>query len=395
MGKGFNEFISIALAKQNQLLPGLLNLANWSVEHLPQMTALPPPGEAPYPYGDIVPLSFLLLALESGPNPIQDTQAQQTITHLKQIFQRHKHDSLWAFQSNALITSVDSAFVLRAVGEVDGILALEQFSDGAGGYYPQLFTEGRQKNRMTIDSRTAHWCQADYSILCQVEALKRRAGLTSLNNNPHLEQGFSTRSGLFIANPYLMDWLLADAIGTTTRYSAMAKTLATEVLTSLTDSSGGCQFDRTFSIALALSSLARLNCWSEQADDAFIELMDYWPDGIPACIPFYSTMHIPWRGQGFWEIAALKLDDTAGQLINVGGQQHRITFYQDTHRLISQAIVFTALAELITYFQKSDRPASIQLNETPHPRYQCSRHADYIAQYALPPYVTHQSNVYV
>ncbi len=363
-------------------LPALLALARQAAATLPTMMALPPPGEEPYAYGDLVPLSFVLLALEAVPAALRGPDWWVARAELRQVLAEHRQQSLWAFHSaGGLVTSVDSAFILRAVGDVAGVQALEQFAAETGGYYPQLFTTGREKDKMTVDARLGHWCRPDYTILAQVAALRARAGLCPAPDTDHLlARGFATRSGLFLASPYLVDWVLADA-----RWAVPTDRLAAEVLASLSDPAAR-QFDPAFSTALGLSALARLGRWHPQADAALAELLQAAPAPRP-CQPFYSSMNLGWGKLPFWELLSRRLADTGGQLVRVSGEEHGITLYQDSGQLIGPALRVLALAEVAALHRAAHTPLPIvPLAEAPA-RYRCPTAAAYVAQHALPPYL--------
>lgn len=352
-----------------------------------KMLAITAADSEDYDYGDLVPLGFLNLAWNSIPENFRPASWESTSKEITQIFYAHQTNGLWAFNQGDLITAVDSAFILRSLDDPKAVALLEQFSDKKGSYYPQLFTSGREKDKMTIDPRTRHWCQADYSLFLQVYALRLRAGLPVNNEHEIIRNGFKNGSGLYLANPFFTDWLLADVIQLDPRLNDLKPLLFEAVNNSLKDEDYRNFYDSYLSTALALSTLNRLNVWSVESEKAMEFLMNSLDDleNIPACVPFYSTMNFNWKPTDFWELMSLKMEDKKGLLAEINGAQHRITLYQDRHHVIRMSLALLAINQRMT-----SNPTLVQtkVNSThKSTQYTYSRHSDFITNFALPPYL--------
>ena len=81
-------------------------------------------------------------------------------------------------------------------------------------------------NHMLLKESYRHWCQVDYGTSCLIRGLRKANGLISNTPLSYLSEGFERRSGLFFANPYLVDWVLALAI----ENDLQADTLGTQLL---------------------------------------------------------------------------------------------------------------------------------------------------------------------
>jgi hypothetical protein len=73
----------------------------------------------------------------------------------------------------------------------------------------------------------------------------------------------------------------------------------------------------------------------------------------------------------------------SSQILNVSGSLHEMSLYIDTYRIVATAVAVLALGEQC---DPSVRDIELQ-NAAVHPRYKCRSHAEYIAEFALPPYI--------
>lgn len=353
-------------------------------QETPKMRALAPPGEEDYPYGDLVPLGLLKLAWEELLQPLRPVDWQNTNRRFERVLRQHQVNGLWAFDAGQLITAVDSAFVLCGLNDAKAVELLEQFRTANGGYLPQLFTRDRVAHKMTIDTRTRHWCQEDYSLLLQVHALRLRAGLPSGQAVSMIRAGYEQRSGLYLANPLLVDWLLADVLSKDAQLADMKPGLAAEVNAGLIANVFQEGYDSVLSVALALVTLRRLGYWSDAATKSLSWLSKQLTDltSIAPVRPFYSTMLENWRERPFMEVMAMRLQDSEQQLVEAAGVQQLITFYEDRNNTILLAFGIMALQTgwLIDDLQQA------QIVSLPD-RYTCLTSSEYITKYALPPYL--------
>ncbi|PSB56449.1 hypothetical protein [Chamaesiphon polymorphus] len=358
------------------------------------MTCQPPAPAPSFSYGNLVPLGFVLQALnvataeEDAADNIADAHQ-----NLSQFLADNSQDGLWAFQTGRLITATDSALVLQGFTDPAAVQALEIFADGRGGYYPQLWSEREEAGKMLLDESCRHWCQTDYATTCLVRGLQQQAGVPTTTSLAYLEAGFSQRSGLYFANPYLVDYALAQAIATDPAAASLRGQLLTEMLASMNADYSFGTYDLAFSTALAILSLARLGCNGRTLRSAQLRLLDFidTEGKFPIATPFYSSLrldaHTPMKNiLGLLFAHKVASDGQQQQIKKVEGEYHSISLYLDTHGTISTAVAALALAA-------NCNPAAYDLDwqqsdlQAIHPRYQCTQHCEYIAKFALPYYL--------
>jgi hypothetical protein len=348
------------------------------------MTCQPPPPAKSHSLGDLVPLGFLLKALNTGTSDFAVTPVHQQVR--KFLLDKRQGD-LWSFDTNCIPTSTDSVLILQSFDNVKAVEALEIFADQKGGYVPQLWGEEGKPGTMQIDNATQHWCQSDYATTCLVRAFRKEAKLNSKTSLNYLKAGFETRSGLYFANPYMVDWALASAISQDESAAELKQKLQTEILASINEDYSFGNYDVAMSSALAILSLAALGCRGRILKLAQLQLLKFIDaqGKLPEVTPFYSTLKIDEKKVSADKWLGLLFSDRQNQIICVNGQYHGISFYKDSHKIISTSLVALALTE------ESD-PTQYDLDllktkENCHLRYQCSTHSEYIVNFALPPYL--------
>ncbi|MCF2970437.1 hypothetical protein L1047_04405 [Synechococcus sp. Nb3U1] len=358
------------------------------------MRCQPPLPDRPFDYGDLVPLGFLLRALKTT-NPEFSGPLQ---AHLQE---RRKED-LWAFHSGRLITATDSALVMLGYSDRAGAEALERFADPDGGYVPQQWRSSREQDTLTqaakqhqmlLEEDCRHWCQADFATTCLVRAWQRQWDLenTSLS---YLQTHFGERSGLYFANPYLVDWALALALAEdpTPEAALLREQLQAELLASQQPDYSFGTFDPALSTALGILSLTALGVRDRRVRMAQLRLVDWMnPQGYwPVSAPFYSSLRLdpqespPLPYRLLLNRIPAKGDSPALKLVrSVADEYHGISLYWDQHRMIGTALAVLALAQP-TDGERMDPSTPAD----PHPRYRCADPTEYIARCALPPYVS-------
>ncbi|HEX5454144.1 MAG TPA: hypothetical protein VFX06_10145 [Stellaceae bacterium] len=325
------------------------------------------PGAAPAPYGDLVPLGFLARALAASAERPHQAAAELVRRHLR----ARSEDGLWAFHSGGLPTATDSSLVLLGVGDQDAVERLERFGDGGGGYLPQRAAAVRRPGYMQMTEANRHWCQPDLATTCLVRALRRNAGLSEKTPLCSLERAFDRRSGLFFANPHLMDWVFALAIRDDPDASELRDRLCAEMRASARPDYSFGGYDVALSTALAILTLAALGARGRLLHCAQVRLAGLIGETgqWPAATPFYSTL------AGF--------PDAVGQpgLLRPG---HALSLYEDTCRIIVTSLVALALGEICDPALR-DLPTGD--GEEAAPRYRCTSVGDYVSRFALPPYL--------
>jgi hypothetical protein len=337
-------------------------------ESLP-MDCCPPPPEKPRPYGDLVPLGFLLRALNQG----KGDAAAGAACEVRSKLLAAREGDLWAFHTGRLVTSTDSALILQGFNDPSAVAALEQFSDGSGAYFPQLASAKPHPGKMLSVPANRHWCQPDFATTCLVRALRARAGLDPLTPSALIEVWLDRRAGLYFANPYLVDWAVAEAIHKDAD-TDLKRLLSDEILASGNPDFSFGHYDVALSTAFAILALDMLGHRSRSLRLAQLRLLDWMDeDGCwPESTPFYSTFVCDHSTVG----------PLPPQFVRVNGDIHELSLYRDTHRMIGTSVAALALA-VDCSVESPDGPTPDQ----PHPRYCCRSHSEYVQQVALAPYV--------
>ena len=338
------------------------------------MTCLPPPPQAPFPYGDLVPLGILLRALRRFPeDKAVDAGAQLLHRHLD----RHRQGALWSFHTGGLATATDSALILLGHGDPAGVRELDRF-DVDRGIVPQLSDEVDRPGHMRVGPENAHWRQPDFATTCLVRWLRREAGLPDDLPFAALARRFNDRSGLFFANPYLVDWCLAEAVRDDPAAAGIRTRLGQEIAGSANEDFSFGRYDVAFSTALAILALAALGRRGRLLRAAQLRLLQEVDGATPAApaIPFFYTFAVAGAQDG-------RLPMPVQRRIAVAGQLHDLHLLEDSYRIVTTAVLLLALSEPCD-------PSQLDLPEpdrTPHPRYACRTVADYVRMHALPPYL--------
>jgi hypothetical protein len=338
-------------------LAGITNTAGRACREPLAMMCEPPAPEQPFPYGDLVPLGFLLRPLQRS----DDHAAIQACQQVSDKLLSARQDGLWAFHTGRLITATDSVLVLQAVEDAEAVSRLERFYDGEAAYYPQLWSTHRVPGRMVMTPANRHWCQPDFPTTCLARALRNRAGLSTVTPLAYLEDWYDDRAGLYFANPYLVDWTLAEAIEKDEGAADLRDNLRRDVLESMNDDFSFGKYDVALSTSLAILTLASLGCRGRVlrlAQLRLLEMMD--PDGTwPDCVPFYSTLLAP-------------------------NGEYELSIYRDAYRMIASGTALLALQQHCSPYLR-DLPAAA--DRLPHPRYQCGTVAEYVRNVAVRPYL--------
>ena len=377
---------------KNYNLRLLAKLAHKGCQEPLAMICQPPPPSPIFPYGDLVPLGFVLKALNLPEVSEDIVKARQK---LEEYLLSRQEEKLWAFHSTRLITATDSALVLQGFNLPESVDALESFADGEGGYYPQLWSSEKQLGKMVYDESCAHWCQADYATTCMVRALRHKARLETKTSLEYITKGFETRSGLYFANPYLVDWVLASAISQDRSAESLRQKLIAEILASINNDYSFGHYDLTFSTALAILSLTELGIRNRLIKVIQLRLLELMETKASATIPFYSSLKITEEEASSKDFLEMMLIQTLTpqnssnivqkQVRKIQGEYHGISLYIDKYQLIKKSVVALAFAEK-NFFSKPMIDLT-KYTQNIHPRYQCHNHCEYIAKFALVPYL--------
>jgi hypothetical protein len=340
------------------------------------MTCVPPAPQSPYPCGDLVPVALLAYALGSIPNSTPPVKAACVLA--RRFLASHRAGNFWPFHHGRLPTATDSALVLLSLRDTEAIGALEEFNDGAGAYLPQLSSEQGDATHMLREPATRHWDQPDFATTCLIRSLRGSVDLAAKTPVAWLVERFERRSGLFFANPYLVDWAFALAIAHDEEAAQLRQELTAEILASRNPDGSFGQFDQPLSTAAAIAALAVLRHRSRAICIAQLQLLgrlEAQGHG-PATSPFYSSRSLATE--------ALRGIQRGRGLLAVGAEWHALSLYEDTHRMVLQAFVISALQAPSDPHDPAPVPAAV-----PHARYLVGSASAYIEGFALPPYVEH------
>lgn len=349
---------------------------------------VPPLGAAPHAYGDLVPLGFVLLGLRTAAAALDCTEIAAECDRVRDHLLANRSRGLWAYQSGGLETSIDSALILLALDDPVAVAELQRFHTGGGAYVPQLATRDREAGKMTVRDSLQHWCREDYTIACLVRALRARHRLPEMTSLAVLEAGFDARSGLFLANPYWADWALALALERDPAGAPLRERLRREILASRSPDGSFGRYDAALSSALAILALRALGTDEAELERSLAALADLLRRDValPA-LPFYSTEQVAWSTWPPWDLLHVYSLGGAPQLIRVGGTEHAITFYRDTEGLIVNSLAVAALFGAA----RAPMPSGSTSRAPGHRRYACASAGEYVAEVALPPYLTDQA----
>jgi hypothetical protein len=185
----------------------------------------------------------------------------------------------------------------------------------------------------------------------------------------------------------MVDWALARALQGAASATTLRERLATEILASANEDGSFGRYDVPLCTALAILALTSLGLGGEALARARLRLADLMvPDGTwPASVPFYSAVKIPQERLPDGVLARLMLGEWRGQLLWLGDGAYAVSLYVDGYRTISSALASLSLTQAGPLTGR-DLP-TLQPGQRSHPRYRCADHVEYIARYALPPYL--------
>ena len=81
------------------------------------------------------------------------------------------------------------------------------------------------------------------------------------------------------------------------------------------------------------------------------------------------------------------LGERQGQILWLEDGVYAVSLYVDGYRTISSALASLSLMQAGPSAERDAPALPMQRRESCHPRYRCADHIQYIAGYALPPYL--------
>jgi hypothetical protein len=367
----------------------VVRLANEAANGELALTCQPSPPTEPFASGDVVPLGFLLKALNCHTSPASIFRDVEVRKRLISLLQHRRQESLWPHKAGGPVSSTASALVLQgSFRDPEGLEALEVFADGRGGYYSRLLSDERAPGAMASDGGNGYRCQPDFATTCLIRALRNDAELDTKASAQYLASRFESRSGLYFANPYLVDWALASALEKEQSARKLRNLLATEILASMNDDYSFGLFDVPMSSAFAILSLAALGHRNRILRMAQLRLLDFMePDGtFPAGTPFYCARVVKQQERALAGTPA-RGDGEERRVIRVDREPYEVSLCLDGRNAISTASATLALLTECSPAARDSDPVGERWGEA-HPRYRCRDHAEYVQKFALPPYVS-------
>jgi protoporphyrinogen oxidase len=381
-GEDTGKAVDTYLAKDDDPLDRVLELGSRAVEASLPMTCHPPFPAARYAYGDLVPLGFLLRALQAAPG---DDKRKGIVFGLRTLLEEKKQDGLWAFHTSRLVTSTDSSLVMLGVQDAAALEALDAFYDGSVGYFPQLWSEEREPGKMEAAFNNRHWCRVDFATTCLIRYQRREVGLPCTTPLRFLEDGFNRRSSLFFANPFLTDWFLALSLKADEESRQLRERLAREVFRAQNSDDSFGRYDIRLSTALAVLTLCELDYRNEKVHRA-IKFLEHPPASASvSSIPFYSADRIDYENysDGAWLLLTI---GNGERIVSHEGKFYAVTLYEDGYGMITTSLVYLARRAVAEGKPSAgDHAAEGELPS--HPRYRCETPTEYVARYALLPYL--------
>lgn len=330
------------------------------------------------PYGDTVPLALLLAALGRVPSADRLDRTLEAVTGLRALLRSLEHDGGWAFHRGTVTTGLDSALVLLGLRDPAALDALERFREPSGGYSADRTGEPGPST-VAANPATAHWRGPDLATTALVRALRRSEGLPATPAG-WFSARFAGRSSVFVANPWLLDWLLALALEADPDAAAaeLRSRLAAELLAGRNeDGSFGGPDERVLATASAVLALHALGVRDRRLALAQLALAgeaSRWRSaGRAPAVPFVSSVRL-----GSDSAAVRRLLRGDGVVL-ADGEPFELTLYEDTSGAVAAALVALALSRP---GDPAD-PGEPSPTGPAHLRYRCDSIDDYVARVGL------------
>ena len=348
----------------------LVALTKRSLTEKVSMDWLPPIGSAVFPFGDVVPLGFLKLAIDNSSH-------EELNKELAQRLEDKKLRGLWPFESNDLETSVDSALVLQGHYDKVAVNELKRFWNGIYGYLPQIASENPKKGEMQFVEEKKHWCQVDLPTTCLIYAIRKKLDLpTMVETESYIVNSFNARSGLYFANPYMVDWYYANALAQMKGQDDLKKQFIEDLLSGLNEDYSVGKYDKVLSSAFASITLDLLGYHGTAIAGLQLYIVNNYSLEKGKSIPYYSSLLLE-ENQVF-----------TGRKVSVNNKDLQVSLHRDTNDSIYTAIVFLALSLTAqdSFSENDDSLTSYKTSEL-KPIYSNESLLDYIEKHALIGYV--------
>ena len=272
-----------------------------------------------------------------------------------------------------LETSIDSALVMQSLNDVTAVGLIQKFSDGKGGYYPQLWATSPKPGEMQYVHEKRHWCQSDLAPTALIYALRRKAGLDpSADTERYVLSNFNNRSGLYFANPFLVDWVYAQGLSYIQDAKSYQELLCSEILSALNNDGSAGNFDVALSSAFACLALHEAG-YSGKAITSlqtFIAL-NFERNNTGNNIPFYSSL-------------ITEDKNFKGRQVTVNGYKLALSYHEDSYNMVYLAAINMALN---LDNNEGENAHNYNISIPTPAQYTSKTHLDYIEKFALLPYL--------
>lgn len=348
-------------AGRARLAEAAVRVADEALRHGWSLHRRDPGATTTSPYGDLVPLGFLGMALArvARAGGAAASAAGEVLARLRRHLDAHRLGGLWGYSRGCIPTSTDSALVALSGAALD-LEALEPLRGPSGGLRPQLVDDQGSDRSMRRSPATRHWEKEDLPTTALVEAMRIDAGLP-----PRLEARwwlvrFAAWGGLYLATPTMGAWAIARLASRLDRPStpfaeedaarehpAILRSRREELrevtrvlLAAHREADGGFgRFDPILTGSFAVLAMEELDLLDRSAAVAQLRVLDAFEAPRGTETPFFSTIELPIPGT-FEELVAQ--GERAGTGL-VHDRFHAVTLYEDPHRLMTTALACLAL----------------------------------------------------
>ncbi len=345
-------------AGRARLSKAVVELAHRAIDEGLALAMRPPGSATTKPYGDLVPLGFLGLALDRivRAGGEHAPAAAEALAKIHRHLETHRVDGCWPYARGSIATSTDTALVSLA-GVAADPASLERFRGVLGGYVPQRVSETGGDGAMKRSAATVHWEEEDVPTTALLEARRLDDGLAPSIGARWFLARYPRWSGLYFTTPTLGLWAMArfaarlerwndtspagDAAAANQRrfdLDELREVVRTTLLAHRHEGGFG-RFDPVLANGFAVLAIEELGLLDRTAAAAQLRVLDAWETALGVETPFHSTIAHPTPGtiEDLFRQSALPASD------DLHGRRHQASLYEDPHRLVVAAIACLAL----------------------------------------------------
>ncbi len=345
-------------AGRERLASAVVELAHRVIDDGLSLAMRAPGSVTTKPYGDLVPLGFLGMALDrvSNAGGSSAAAASEALARLRRHLEANRSDGCWAYARGSIATSTDTALVSLA-GVAPDRASLEAFRGASDGFVPQRVSDAGGRGTMKRSPATFHWEEEDVPTTALLEALRLEDGDPPRVDARWFLARYPRWGGLYFTTPTLGLWAMARFASRLERWSRskpaepeaaatsrpfdldeLREVLRTTLLAHRHHGGFG-RFDPVLSNGFAVLAIEELGLLDRIAAAAQLRVLEGWeaPRGVET--PFHSTIaHLP----------PATIEDVIRQSAlpaseDLHGRRHQASVYEDPHRLVVAAVACLAL----------------------------------------------------